>query len=82
MWGDFCWVFIGEYVHVSSNERRSFQEELGDSIEDSNLINILLVGETFNWNGGHSGQAFSLLDLFLISRHWEELFLNATQHLT
>ncbi|KAL6327734.1 hypothetical protein AAG906_024703 [Vitis piasezkii] len=37
---------------------KSFQEKLGDSIEDRNLINILLVGGTLNWNGGQRGQAF------------------------
>ncbi|XP_050278001.1 uncharacterized protein LOC126719499 [Quercus robur] len=82
------WCCFGDFNIVRfPSERRGgsrltpAMEKFSEFIEDLNLIDLPLEGESYTWSNGTNQPSVSRIDRTLVSHDWEHHFLDVTQRI-
>ena len=85
LWED-PWCLGGDFNITLLQRERSSQRRISSTmrkfaeiVDDLGLVDLLLQGGEFTWNGGHNNQAWARLDRFLVFPSWVDQFSGITQ---
>eukprot|EP00261_Vitis_vinifera_P017250 XP_010646847.1 PREDICTED: uncharacterized protein LOC104878346 [Vitis vinifera] len=85
LWDD-PWCLGGDFNITLFQQERNSQRRISsamrrfaETVDDLELVDLLLLGGEFTWNGGLNNQAWARLDRFLVFPSWLDQFSGVTQ---